>query len=105
MKTIDDYSIKYESVIRRIYNCKRYGNKAADADIYRHLLDAYNSFVESNTNSFERNKDTFKQQCKQVSDYLIIAANKVGLDAIEEQQNIHGINIQIDNISDYLNKH
>lgn len=39
---MDDFAMLYEAIVRRAHgNCGRYGSAGADADIYRHLQEAY----------------------------------------------------------------
>lgn len=98
MKSIDDYAMRYEIIIRKAYNCERYGCKSADADIYRKLLADYLTMINSKNLDFEKNRELFQKQCQMVSNYLTEAAQKLKIYNLQEQNTIHGINVLIDNI-------
>lgn len=75
----DDYALYYELIICRAYNCNRYGVNAADADIYRHLLESYWHFKDSVDKGYgiEDAKCKYNENCKQISDNLYDAISKL----------------------------
>lgn len=108
----DSYALYYELVICRAYKCKRYDVDAADADIYRHLLESYWALDDSiKTNSgIEEARIKFNEICKLVSDNLHDAVLKLvedycGFSEIESlfpQTSIEGINCTIDKILEVI---
>jgi hypothetical protein len=105
MKQLDDYALKFESIIRRAKECERYGDPFADADVYRKLLAKYHDFLDSGRNEYEKTKEEFVTLCNQISEQLDSAAKKLGIFIPKNiSKSIHGINIQIDNILDELSK-
>lgn len=74
----------YELIIKRAYNCGRYGTEGANADIYRHLgrLSIY-----KDENAIELKK--FYIEYGTVKTYLILALNKIlkdNEDILNEEQ-------------------
>ena len=98
MDRIDDYAIRYECILKKAYSSDRYKNANVNADDYRHLLEAYWELMESTNQDFEERKNKFTTQCKQISNNLLNASEKLKIEKTEPQNTIHGINILIDHI-------
>lgn len=86
MKKVD--ALSYEMLIRRAFQCGRYGVKGADADIYRRLERAeilYRTEKENKEKGLPKQWNetiedlAFKygQKCNEVCNYIGIAINKV----------------------------
>lgn len=96
---IDDYAMRYESVIRKSYHCERYGaNGTADADIFRSLHFEYHllmdSIDKSNIEDIRKCKKSLTDKCLEVSANIRKAMEKNGItmsDDCLEQNSIHGI--------------
>lgn len=65
-------AMNYELIIRRAYNCGRYGTEGANADIYRSL-----ERLSIRKNENENEKRDFYIEYGVVKTYLIIALNKI----------------------------
>lgn len=113
----DDYALHYEAVIRKAFDCGRYGaNGTADADKYRKLLGAYLSLMQSidndNESAIKTKKKEFYEECRTISINLQTAVDKLeekngsfsGIKSLLPQTTIHGINIVIDRILDKTRK-
>lgn len=61
----DSKAMSYEILVRRAYNCGRYGRKGADADIYRSL-----EYLEHHSSSNSKYVKDYSKQLELVKKYL-----------------------------------
>ncbi|RYY51464.1 MAG: hypothetical protein EOO06_00230 [Chitinophagaceae bacterium] len=67
----DNAAMDYEYLIRRCHNVGRYGNKAADADVFRSLLRSYHQAKEDSSKENE-----YQRKLTEVTNNIITAINK-----------------------------
>lgn len=96
---IDDCAMRYESMIRKAYQCERHGaNGMADADVFRSLHTEYHllmdSIDKSNIEEIKKHKKSLTDKCIEFSANIKKAMEKNGItidDDCFEQNSIHGI--------------
>lgn len=75
-----EYALNYENIIRKANNnCNRFDIPAANADIYRSLIDSYGHLISCQNKkvNIEDAENKFYENCKLVSDNLHEAVLKL----------------------------
>jgi uncharacterized protein YktB (UPF0637 family) len=93
----DMSAMNYEILIRRAYNCGRYGKKGADADIFRALVREEFYVKEKPTDTKLQTK--YQKKYREVKDFAIDALNQ-GIKRLKKMKSSKDeIDIILDHIS------
>ncbi|KMQ70152.1 hypothetical protein [Chryseobacterium koreense] len=90
---MDQFALSYEYLIRRVYQCGRYGVAGANADEYRRLERTHNYL--KNNKSKVKSEDIFKYgfECGQITAYIRGAIEKFRNDFFQNLSNEEKIKI------------